>query len=108
MLSQKDPSKSESSQPFGEVESLQQKVEELTTDLAKFVRGTKNLKIMLGTNRHSHDRSGLGYKKDERHGTKVKIFLKCSLCDKYRHLANKCYHRSRSFKLLVLTEKDPR
>jgi len=91
LLSQNLLTESDNSQPSDEVESLQQKVEELTTDLAKFVKGTKNLKMMLGTNRHAYEKSGLGYEKDEKHTTKVKIFSKCSICNKYGHFANRCY-----------------
>jgi len=95
LLSQNSLTKSDSLQAFGEVKSLQQKVEELTTDLARFVKGTKNLKMMLRTNRHSHDKSGLGYEKDEKHTTQVKVFSKCSICDKYGHFANRCYHKKK-------------
>ncbi len=51
----------DSLQPSDEVLALRQKVKELTSDLAKFVSGTKNLNLMLGTSRFPFDKSGLGY-----------------------------------------------
>ena len=66
---QKDSNETDSSSSSKEVEILQQKVEELTLDLSKFVNGTKNLKRLLETSRHPSDKSGPGYQKDERNIT---------------------------------------
>jgi len=89
LYSQKDLNESKSSQPFDEVKILQQKVEELTLDLAKFVNGTENLKRLIGTSRHPSEKSGLGYQNDEEHTFKFKLFSKCSIYSKYRHLGNR-------------------
>jgi len=79
LLSQDLSYKSDNSKPSDEVKLLQQKVEELTADLAK----------------HVNDKSGLGYKKDERHTTKVKMLLRCSICGKYEHSGNRCCYKKK-------------
>jgi len=75
------------------VKILQQKVKELTLDLANFVNGTENLRRLMGTSRHPSDKSRLGYQNDEEHTSKVKLFSKCFIYSKYRHLRNRYYHK---------------
>jgi len=70
LFSQGSLTKSESSQPSGEVETLRQKVEGLTKDSVKFVKGSKNLKIIIGISRHPCDKSGLGYEKNKKYDAK--------------------------------------
>jgi len=70
LYSQGSLTESESSQPSGEVETLRQKVEELTKDLAKFVKGSENLKIIMGISRRPYDKSGLGYEENKKYDAK--------------------------------------
>ncbi len=44
---------------------LKAQVDDLAKCLAKFVKGTKNLKMMTGSQRNSDDKSGLGFVKQE-------------------------------------------
>ncbi len=100
--------KSDSLQPSDEVLALRQKVEELTSDLAKFVNGTKNLNLMLGTSRFSSDKSGLGYQKVEKHITKIKLHSQCTICKKQGHKADRCFFRKMRSKTSKANPKGPK
>ena len=87
-----------------EVEKLQQKVADLTLDLAKFVKGTDNLEKLYGYQRKPSDKSGLGfnsenhYKKFNKNLRKSKPRSKlknssCYHCGKAGHITSKCRYK---------------
>jgi len=88
LCSQSNLTKSESSQPFEEVEILQQKVKKLTKDLSKFVKRSENLKIIMGISRHPYDKSGLGYEENKKYDTES--FTKYSIIHNHKHFVNRC------------------
>jgi len=90
------------------VKTLQKKVEDLTSDLASFVRGTKNLKKLMGTSRHPSDKFRLGYKKEGKHVTKIKLYSKCTICGKSGHFADKSFHRKQKFQSYGTNPKGPK
>nr|QCQ81933.1 hypothetical protein [Ammopiptanthus mongolicus] len=92
--------------PSEEVEKLQQKVSVLTNDLAKFVNGTKNLDMMLGAQKCSFDKAGLGYNKKVTQKYLKNFFVKaseklettCSFCHKSGHHISVCFKRRNKLK----------
>ncbi len=88
--------------------TLRQKVKELTSDLANFVKGTKNLNMILGTSRFPFDKSGLGYQKVEKPVTKIKFHSKCTICKKQGHLADRCFFKKKRSKTSKVNPKGPK
>jgi len=106
LYSQSSLTKSESSQPSGEVETLQQKVEELTKDLAKFVKGSKNLKIIMGISRLYYDKSGLGYEENKKYDTES--FTKYSIVHNHEHFVNGYYDWKQKLQAFDTNPKGPK
>jgi len=98
--------KSESSQPSGEIEALQQKVKKLTKDLAKFVKGSENLKIIMGISRHPYDKSGLGYEENRKYNAKSSS--KYSVFHDCEHFANRCYDRKQKLQASNTNPEGPK
>jgi len=95
-------------QPSDEVEVLQKKVEELTQELTRFVNDIENLKRLMGTSKHPSDKYGLGYQKENKHITRVKLHSFFFYMWKIWSppFQDALTRKSRNFRLLILTRND--
>ena len=78
---------------------LEQNVKSLQKDLANFVHGQENLNAILGAQRSSLSKQGLGYKPISEHSLKTQKnfkpkyaspFIKCMICKRKGHFMNNC------------------
>jgi len=106
LYSQGSLTESESSQPSGEVETLRQKVEELTKDLAKFVKGSENLKIIMGISRHPYDKSGLGYEENKKYD--AKSHSKYSIIHNHGYPVNRYHDRKQKLQASSTNTEGPK
>ena len=83
--------------------SLKGKVDELTKDLASFVKGRENLDILLGKQKCSFDKAGLGFNQGKTEKYYKNFFVKasalttpyitCNYCGKKGHFAYACVNK---------------
>ena len=80
--------------------SLKEKIDELTKDLAKFVKGKENLDTLLGSQKCSLDKAGLGFNQSKRQKYYKNFFVKssasttpymtCNYCGQKGHISHTC------------------
>ena len=98
-----------------EVTQLKQQVAELQQDLAKFVKGTKNLNRLLGDQKCIFDKAGLGYKKTINQIYYKNFFVpekgksdRCTCCNKFGHKAANCFLRQKAVRKRKSNQKGPK
>jgi len=106
LYTQSSLTESESSQPSSERKTLQQKVVELTKHLAKFAKGSENLKIIMGLSRHPYDKSGLGYEENRKYDAESPS--KYSIYYSHKSFVNRYYCRKQKLQASVTNTKGPK
>jgi len=76
---------------------------ELTKDLAKFAKGSENLKIIMGLSRHPYDKSGLGYEENRKYDAESPS--KYSICYSHKSFVNRYYCRKQKLQASVTNTK---
>jgi len=75
---------------------LKKEVEELKNDLTCFIKSTETFQNILGSQKESVEKSGLGFKDpsklvDNFVSKKAEMKLKCSYCDRLGHNESACF-----------------
>ena len=88
--------------------SLKRKVNSLTKDLANFVKGKENLDLILGIQKYSLDKEGLGYSVSNCEKYYRNFFVKastssnhliyCNYCGIKGHISSSCYIKKNDLK----------
>ena len=83
---------------------LKRKVKSLKKDLSKFVKGKRNLNALLGIQKSSYDKGGVGFVYGNHDKFQRNLFvkvtqnstpsLKCNFCGKNGHLSQSCFYKN--------------